>query len=84
MPDKMIRELGLDWFEKSDATLADGSRVSFDVYLATVFWFGKPRRVKVDAMDSPPTLGTELLLGHTLNVLWVPGGQVTIETLATS
>lgn len=81
LPFQFIRDLGLLCIGADFGTLADGSRVAFDVFLATAFMFGKPRRVKVDAMESPPTIGTELLLGHTLHAEWVPGGQVTIAPL---
>ena len=81
MPFRMVRDLGLTWFEEDTGTLADGSRATFDVYLATVLWLGQHRRVTVNAMESPPTIGTELLMGHAISAQWVPGGSVRIEPL---
>ena len=84
LPPQVIHDLGLGWIREDLGTLADGSRTRFDVYRATLFWLGRPRLIRVDAMDSPPTIGTELLHGHTLHAAWIPGGLVTIAPLSES
>lgn len=66
----------------SSAILADGSKVSFDTYEATVQWDGQPRSVEVDEADTTPLVGMLLLDGHELSIQVYNGGGVRIEAAA--
>ena len=47
LPPSLVAELGLVFRGISEATLADGSGVSFDAYDATALWEGDPRVVLI-------------------------------------
>ena len=66
----------------SEGTLADGSRVSFDAYDATVLWDGELRVVLVDEADTTPLVGMQLLDRHNLNIDVESGGRVLIQAKA--
>ena len=72
---------GLPWRRRGRAMLADGSESVFDIYEATVFWDGRPRRVVVDETDCAPLAGMALLDGCELTIQIVDGGAVTITRL---
>ena len=63
----------------SEATLADGSEVSFDAYAVTVHWEGQPRDVLIDEADTTPLVGMMLLDRHNLNIDVEDGGRVLIQ-----
>ena len=79
LPPSLVAELGLVFKGTSEATLADGSAVSFDAYDATVFWEGDPRVVLIDEADTTPLVGMLLLNGHNLNMDVEDGGRVVIQ-----
>ena len=56
-----VVELGLPFINVSQATLADGSEVTLDVFRATVLWDGEPRYVRAYAADATPLAGMRLL-----------------------
>ena len=79
LPPSLVAELGLVFKGTSEATLADGSAVSFDAYDATVLWEGDPRVVLIDEADTTPLVGMLLLNGHNLNIDVEDGGRVVIQ-----
>ncbi len=79
LPPSLVAELGLVFRGTSEATLADGSGVSFDAYDATVLWEGDPRVVLVDEADTTPLVGMLLLDRHNLNIDVESGGRVLIR-----
>ncbi len=79
LPPSLVAELGLVFKGTSEGTLADGSRVSFDAYDATVLWEGSPRVVLVDEADTTPLVGMLLLDRHDLSIQVRDGGRVVIQ-----
>jgi clan AA aspartic protease len=81
LPAAMIKHLGLPWQQRTGATLADGSKTEFDVYLATVLWDKAQRRIPVHAAETTPLLGMGMLEGFELNMRVRSGGKVSIKRL---
>ena len=83
LPTSVIAELGLPYQGRVDATLADGSAVSFHVYNVTVLWDGVARYIiPAVASDNRPLLGMALLDGHDLSIQVRDGGRVVIQPAA--
>jgi clan AA aspartic protease len=81
LPPTLISDLGLRWDSYAEATLADGSTCSVQVFVGHVVWNGRARQIGVDAADTTPLIGMRLLRGHELNVQVRYRGQVTIRPL---
>lgn len=81
LPPALIAALGLPWLCRQQGELADGSVLTFDVYVATVVWDGQPRSVEVEAADAQPLLGMALMHGSELRMRIVRAGPVTIAVL---
>ncbi len=79
LPPSLVAELGLVFRGTGEATLADGSGVSFDAYDTTVFWEGDPIVVLIDEANTTPLVGMLLLDGHNLNIDVESGGRVVIR-----
>ena len=79
LPPSLVTELGLVFMGTSEATLADGSEVSFDAYDVTVIWEGQPQDVLLDEADTTPLVGMLLLDRHNLNIDVENGGRVLIQ-----
>ena len=77
LPPEMIAGLHLPWARRGLAVLADGTEIQYDVYIATVVWDKKPRRVEVDEADTAPLVGMAMLEGYECSVetLGVVGGS---------
>ncbi len=80
LPSVLVAELGLAFGGVGWAVLADGTEARFDVYDATLFWDGLPRRIYVYAAETAPLAGMRLLEGHDLHVEVESGGRVVIES----
>jgi clan AA aspartic protease len=80
LPLSLITSLGLPRAGWGKAILADGSRIAFDLYEATVIWDGQPRRVFAHEAPSP-LIGMKLLHGSELRIQVIDGGDVTIAPL---
>ena len=61
------------------ATLADGSVVVLDVYLATVLWHEQEREILVLQAEGGPLVGMGLLYGSRVVLHVVEDGEVLIE-----
>lgn len=81
LPPSLIATLGLSFRSRGSAILADGSEAHFDIHAATVIWDDTPRSILVEAADTDPLVGMNLLYGHSINIQAVDGGQVTIRRL---
>ncbi len=81
VPPALVALLGLRWKSSGRGILADGSECLFDVYVGTVVWDGKERRVLVDEVDTDPLVGMALLNGHELKMQVRSRGKVTIKRL---
>lgn len=82
LPSALVTELALPFVTRGWATLADGSLVSFDTYEVSVMWEGQPREVPVDAADTTPLVGMQLLDDHDLSIQVRKGGRVLIQPAA--
>ena len=81
LPPALIASLGLRWKTFGRGTLADGSECLFDVYVGTMVWDGKERRVLLDEFDSVPLVGMALLNGYELKMQVRSRGKVAIKRL---
>lgn len=81
LPPRVIRALGFRHVGLSDAELGDGRTATFDVFAGRINWNGTRLVVEVDAANTDPLLGMELLKGFRLSVDVKPGGDVTISPL---
>jgi clan AA aspartic protease len=68
LPPVVVAALGLRWKSIGRGVLADGSECLFDVYVASVIWDGKERRILVDEADTDPLVGMALLSGYELKM----------------
>jgi clan AA aspartic protease len=82
LPSSTVSELGLVWYRRGRALLADGSESVFDIYEATVEWDGQLRRIPVDEAETFPLIGMSLLEGYELVVQVQRGGNVTVRALS--
>lgn len=62
-------------------TLADGSIIRLDVYMASVDWHGQQKDVLISQAEGTPLIGMSLLQGSRLTIDGVDGGDVTIQEL---
>jgi clan AA aspartic protease len=81
LPPTLIGALGLSWLSRQPGILADGSVDIFDVYAVSMVWDGRLRVVEVEAADTDPLAGMNLLDGYSLRVDVRSGGIVTITVL---
>jgi clan AA aspartic protease len=81
LPSDLIAALELPFIRRGRVILGDGSESLFDVYQATVFWNGRPRKIAVDSADTEPLLGMKLLYGSELTVQVIEGGSVRVREL---
>jgi clan AA aspartic protease len=63
LPPRLIVLLRLRWDSFGQGTLADGSVVVYDVYLAKILWNGRLRRIRVNELPATPLVGMSLLRG---------------------
>jgi clan AA aspartic protease len=82
LPPKVIEQLGLPWHTFDRGTLADGSNCLFDVFVATVLWERRARRVLVDQADIEPLVGMRLMKNCELRMQIRDGGRLTLKRLA--
>ena len=82
LPSSMVAELGLPYRGYGEASLADGSTVSFDIYDVTILWDGQRRYIEVDEANSTPLVGMMLMDRHNLNIDVENGGRVLIQAKA--
>jgi clan AA aspartic protease len=79
LPAEIIAALDLTWKGRDDATLGDGTRCIFDVYIATVIWDGQYREIDINESETNPLIGMKLLRGYDLRMRIIEGGTVVIE-----
>jgi len=79
LPLEIIQRLGLDSLNASDAMLADGSSVRFNLYSVIVEWEEVQRNVEVIEAANVPLLGMSLLRGCSVHADVWDGGPVEIE-----
>jgi clan AA aspartic protease len=82
LPPSLIAALGLPWLTKGRALLANGQVDTFDVYVATLLWDGRPLRLMADAADTDPLVGMSLLHGYDLHIRNIDDGIVILQRIA--
>lgn len=83
LPNNVVQMLALPFVKNSRAQLADGSMIVTDIHEGVIEWNGRRRIIPVEIVEGPALIGIGLLLGHELNVKFIPGGTVTITPLPT-
>lgn len=81
LPPSVIAALNLTWREWGAGILADGGRVLFNVYDATLHWDGQIVTIPVDEADAEPLIGMRLLQGFRIIIENIDGGLVQIDRL---
>ncbi len=76
IPSILIRDLRLPFDSQSPATLADGSEVVVDIYVAYVDWDGMEVKVLAVAAEGGALLGMSLLYGSNGSLDVIDGGVV--------
>lgn len=84
LPTAAIASLDLTWLGREPGILADGSTDLFDVDWGLVLWNGQPRAIEVEAANTQPLVGMNLLHRHSLLLEVVNGGLVQISSLSGS
>jgi clan AA aspartic protease len=81
LPESVIASLDLTWLGREPGILADGSTDLFDVYSAEILWDGRRRTVEIQAANTQPLAGMELLHRYSLHIDVVAGGRVAIDAV---
>jgi clan AA aspartic protease len=81
LPPALIRMFALRWWKRGTGVLADGSRITFDVYDGIVLWDKRQRRIPVDEANTAPLIGMAMLKNSEVCVEVRCGGKVRIERL---
>ena len=81
LPQSMIHDLELPWINFGRAALADGSECGFDIYAGEVLWDRRRIHIQIDASETTPLLGMQLLEGFELTMQVRQGGPVTISRM---
>jgi clan AA aspartic protease len=81
LPPKLIAKLRLPWCKLDRSILADGSECTYDVFVASVLWDGRIRRILIDEADVEPLVGIRLMKDHELRVQVRDCGRVTLRRL---
>lgn len=81
LPASVITSLGLNWLGREPGMLADGSTDLFDVYSAAVLWEGQVQAIEVEAANTQPLVGMNLLHRYSIRIDVVDGGAVEISAL---
>ena len=81
LPSATIQHLALESTGQRRYEVADGQRIRFDAYSATVSWHEQLVTVTVLRSESYPLLGMNLLWGSRLTLDAIDQGDVTIQEL---
>jgi clan AA aspartic protease len=81
LPQTVVTDLNLPFLAPIRANLADNSRISTNVHLATIVWNRTDREVPVLAMGRRPLIGTALLQDYHLGIDFYEGGTVLVDDI---
>ena len=81
LPTSWLLDMGLKRVGQTRVTLADGSEIVSDFFIATIHWDGKLITIDVEAADTDPLVGMALLAGHDLQMRVIPNGDVAISAI---
>lgn len=82
IPERLVAACNFPFAGYRRGTLADGSVVVLNVYLATVTWHARRREVLVSQVEGTPLVGMAMLHGNRLVMDVTDGGRLTIEELS--
>ena len=81
LPAEVIQQLQLQKLGTRDATLADGTTVRYENYVAIVVWDDVPKVASVLESTGAALIGMNLMQSCRLTIDVLPGGEVTISKL---
>ena len=81
LPSRVIRDVGLRYFDDYEATLADGSIVEWAGYECQLTWHGRRRNIIVLESEGEALLGMNLLWRNWITIDNYANGPVVIEEL---
>jgi clan AA aspartic protease len=81
LPMSVLTTLNLTAYRREAGRLGDGSTCIFDVFRGLVIWDGAFRKIDINASETVPLLGMNLLHGYRIQIDAIEGGIVTIESL---
>ncbi len=81
LPQSLIHDLELQWISFGRAALADGSECGFDVYAGDVVWDRRRVHIEIDASETMPLVGMQLLEGFELTMQVRQDGPVIIRRM---
>jgi len=76
---EMVEELGIPFFRRLEAELADGKTHKYSAHLAAIVWHRKALEVVTYAIGERPLLGTALLEGNDLFAKFKENENFTLE-----
>ena len=81
LPERYVRQLGLDMSLEARVTPATGQTIPVPAGRAVIIWQDRRRRVRVIQSGTHPLLGMALLSNHRITIDAVPDGPVTITPI---
>lgn len=81
LPERYVRQLGLDLSLESRVTPATGQTITVPAGRAMIIWQGRRRRIRVIQSGTHPLLGMSLIWNHRITIDAVPNGPVTITPI---
>ena len=81
LPLTIITSLNLQLYSREEVTLGNGSVGIFDVYPGFVIWDGEFKRIDINAAETLPLMGMNLLYGYRMQLDAIANGKVTIQSL---
>lgn len=79
LPAAWLLDMDLESSGQTHVTLADGSDIVSDVFIANVLWNGQWITIDVEAADTEPLVGMSLLHGYDVRLRVEPGGEVLVS-----
>lgn len=80
LPGHWVQRLGLVWAARMPMRVATSEWAHFDVYEATVWWFGARLPIRVLQTQSEILVGTRLLWESQLTAQFWEGGVVSVQS----
>ena len=76
LPIQLVQRLGLVWINRMPMQVATSEWAEFEIYEATVWWFGVRLPIRVQLIPSEILVGNRLLRERQLTVQFWQGGSV--------
>ena len=76
-----IDDLRLPWLGHVEATLADETKTTADVYTGEVLWDDESRRITIAAIETTLLVGMKLMKNYRLTLDVIPGGPLRLERM---